>query len=146
MKKSILVLAMASLVAVACQKKEEATTQPVETAAVEEVIIRNPSITSLALSENHHNFGAIKKGETVQHTYEITNTGDNPLIISDVKPACGCTAPEFTKDPILPGQKGKIVLSFDSTNFDGLVNKQASVYANVEQSPIMLTFSAEVQP
>lgn len=142
MKKSILVLAMASLVAVACQKKEEATTQ---TPQVEEVIEKT-AITSLALSENHHNFGAIKKGETVQHTYEITNTGDNPLVISDVKPACGCTAPEFTKDPILPGQKGKIVLSFDSTNFDGLVNKQASVYANVEQSPIMLTFSAEVQP
>lgn len=142
MKKSILVLAMASLVAVACQKKEEVTTQ---TPQVEEVIEKT-AITSLALSENHHNFGAIKKGETVQHTYEITNTGDNPLVISDVKPACGCTAPEFTKDPILPGQKGKIVLSFDSTNFDGLVNKQASVYANVEQSPIMLTFSAEVQP
>lgn len=142
MKKSILVLAMASLVAVACQKKEEVTTQ---TPQVEEVIEKT-AITSLALSENHYNFGAIKKGETVQHTYEITNTGDNPLVISDVKPACGCTAPEFTKDPILPGQKGKIVLSFDSTNFDGLVNKQASVYANVEQSPIMLTFSAEVQP
>lgn len=142
MKKSILVLAMASLVAVACQKKEETITQ---TPQVEEVIEKT-AITSLALSENHHNFGAIKKGETVQHTYEITNTGDNPLVISDVKPACGCTAPEFTKDPILPGQKGKIVLSFDSTNFDGLVNKQASVYANVEQSPIMLTFSAEVQP
>lgn len=145
MKKSILVLAMASLVAVACQKKEETTAQSVETASVEEVVEKT-AVTSLALSENHHNFGAIKKGETVQHTYEITNTGDNPLVISDVKPACGCTAPEFTKDPILPGQKGKIVLSFDSTNFDGLVNKQASVYANVEQSPIMLTFSAEVQP
>lgn len=145
MKKSILVLAMASLLAIACQKKEEITTQPLETASVEEVVEKT-AVTSLALSENHHNFGAIKKGETVQHTYEITNTGDNPLVISDVKPACGCTAPEFTKDPILPGQKGKIVLSFDSTNFDGLVNKQASVYANVEQSPIMLTFSAEVQP
>lgn len=145
MKKSILVLAMASLVAVACQKKEETTAQPLETASVEEVVEKT-AVTSLALSENHHNFGAVKKGETVQHTYEITNTGDNPLVISDVKPACGCTAPEFTKDPILPGQKGKIVLSFDSTNFDGLVNKQASVYANVEQSPIMLTFSAEVQP
>ncbi|TXF77259.1 DUF1573 domain-containing protein [Chryseobacterium sp.] len=103
-------------------------------------------LTTLALSENQFDFGKIKKGETVQHIYEVTNTGTNPLIISQVKPGCGCTAPEYTKDPILPGQKGKITLKFDSSSFDGMVNKQAEVYANVEKTPIVITFTANIQP
>ena len=103
-------------------------------------------LTTLALSEANFDFGKLKKGDHVEHIYEVTNTGTNPLIISQVKPGCGCTVPDYTKDPILPGQKGKITLKFDSTNFDGLVNKQAEVYANVEKAPIVLTFSADIQP
>jgi len=103
-------------------------------------------LTTVALSESNFEFGKIKKGDHKEHTYEITNTGTNPLIISQVKPGCGCTVPDYTKDPIMPGQKGKITLKFDSSNFDGLVNKQAEVYANVEKAPMVITFSADIQP
>lgn len=106
----------------------------------------NQPLTTLALSENNYDFGKIKKGEKVEHVYEVTNTGTNPLVISEVKPGCGCTAPDFTRDPILPGKKGKITLHFDSTNFDGNVQKYADVFANVEKSPIKLTFTANIQP
>jgi len=102
--------------------------------------------TSVALSESNFDFGKVKKGDKVNHVYEITNTGKNPLVISEVKPGCGCTAPEFTKDPILPGKKGQITLSFDSSTFDpGMVNKYADVFANVEKAPIKLTFTANIQ-
>ncbi len=74
----------------------------------------------------------------------MTNTGTNPLIISNVKPGCGCTVPDYTKEPILPGKKGKITLHFDSTNFDGAVNKVADVFLNVEKAPVRLTFSANI--
>ncbi len=103
-------------------------------------------LTTIALSEGAFDFGKIKKGEHKEHIYEITNTGTNPLIISQVKPGCGCTVPDYTKEPILPGQKGKITLKFDSSNFDGLVNKQAEVFANVEKAPIIISFSADIQP
>lgn len=106
----------------------------------------NQPLTSVALSENNHDFGKIKKGDKVEHVYEITNTGNNPLVISEVKPGCGCTAPDFTKEPIMPGKKGKITLHFDSSNFDGNVNKYADVFANVEKAPIKLTFTANIQP
>lgn len=106
----------------------------------------NQSLTTIALSESNFDFGKIKKGDKVEHVYEITNTGTNPLVISEVKPGCGCTAPDFTKEPILPGKKGKITLHFDSTNFDGAVNKYADVFANVEKAPIKLTFTANIQP
>lgn len=104
----------------------------------------NP-LTSVVLSASHYDFGKIKKGEKVEHTYEISNTGDKPLIITAVKPACGCTAPTYSKDPIMPGQKGNVTLSFDSTNFSGMVNKSAEVFANVDRTPIMLTFSANIE-
>ncbi|WP_294301978.1 DUF1573 domain-containing protein [uncultured Chryseobacterium sp.] len=103
-------------------------------------------LTTVALSESNFDFGKIKKGEKVQHVYEITNTGSSPLIISEVKPGCGCTVPDFTKEPIMPGKKGKITLHFDSTNFDGNVSKFADVFANVEKMPIKLTFTANIQP
>lgn len=106
----------------------------------------NQPTTTVALSENNFDFGKIKKGDKVEHVYEITNTGNNPLVISEVKPGCGCTAPDFTKEPIMPGKKGKITLHFDSSNFDGNVNKFADVFANVEKAPIKLTFTANIQP
>jgi len=103
-------------------------------------------LTTVALSGSNFDFGKIKKGEKVQHVYEITNTGSNPLVISEVKPGCGCTVPDFTKEPIMPGKKGKITLHFDSTNFEGNVSKFADVFANVEKMPIKLTFTANIQP
>ncbi len=106
----------------------------------------NQPLTTVALSESNFDFGKIKKGDKVEHVYEVTNTGTNPLVISEVKPGCGCTAPDFTKEPIMPGKKGKITLHFDSSNFDGNVNKFADVFANVEKAPIKLTFTANIQP
>lgn len=106
----------------------------------------NQPLTTIALSESNFDFGKIKKGDKVEHIYEVTNTGTNPLVISEVKPGCGCTAPDFTKEPIMPGKKGKITLHFDSTNFDGNVSKFADVFANVEKTPIKLTFTANIQP
>jgi hypothetical protein len=106
----------------------------------------NQPLTTIALSESSFDFGKIKKGNKVEHVYEVTNTGTNPLVISEVKPGCGCTVPDFTKEPILPGKKGKITLYFDSSSFDGNVQKYADVFANVEKAPVKLTFTANIQP
>lgn len=148
-----------ALTLVSCKKEqtadqlvtEQETAQPAPEAAVvesnEELLneAQSKPLTTIALSEAQFDFGKIKKGDHKEHTYEITNMGENPLIISQVKPGCGCTVPDYTKEPILPGKKGQITLKFDSSNFDGLVYKQAEVYANVEKAPIVLTFSADIQ-
>lgn len=115
-------------------------------AATETPAKSNAPLTTIVLAQSNYDFGDIKKGDKVQHDYEITNTGTNPLIISEVKPGCGCTAPDYTKEPIMPGKKGKITLSFDSSSFENNVEKFADVYANVEKAPIKLTFTANVKP
>ncbi|MBK1898157.1 DUF1573 domain-containing protein [Chryseobacterium paridis] len=131
--------------ATATPANSEVTPAPVAGETATPAASNQPS-TTLALSESNFDFGKIKKGDKVEHVYEVTNTGKNPLVISEVKPGCGCTAPDFTKEPILPGKKGKITLHFDSSSFDGNVQKYADVYANVEKSPIKLTFTANIQP
>lgn len=158
MKNLIKVLPLIAVLSLTSCKKDQKADQLIveEQQAVEAPVVQTQDelvkeaqskpLTNLALSEANFDFGKLKKGDHVEHIYEVTNTGTNPLIISQVKPGCGCTVPDYTKDPILPGQKGKITLKFDSTNFDGLVNKQAEVYANVEKAPIVLTFSADIQP
>ena len=60
-------------------------------------------------------------------------------MISRVQPACGCTAPNYTQEPIAPGEKGQVTLSFDSKNFSGAVVKTAHVYTNTENSPTVLS-------
>jgi hypothetical protein len=145
MKKIIGLSLLATLALVSCKKNEAAEqlqtnsseVTPLQKAPVMESDLiggahKGPQ-TTLALSEPSFDFGKIKKGDVVEHVYEVTNTGKNPLIISNVQPTCGCTVPDFTKDPILPGQKGKITLKFNSANFDGVVHKSAEVYANVEK-------------
>lgn len=130
------------------QTSETETVNAAQPTAQDQLIAEAQSkpLTNLVLSESHFDFGNVKKGEKVDHVYEVTNTGENPLIISAVKPGCGCTAPDYTKEPILPGQKGKITLSFDSSSFEGVQNKQAEVFANVEKAPVLITFAANVQP
>lgn len=157
--KKILGLSLLALFLVASCKKEEvknatATSVGKDPFADDRVVMQSDLVkeakthaeTTLALSEPEFDFGKIKKGDKVEHVYEVTNTGKNPLIISSVHPTCGCTVPAYTKDPILPGQKGKITLKFDSSNFEGMVHKSAEVYANVAQVPIELQFTADIQP
>ena len=160
--KRILGLSLLAVLTLASCKKNEATETSTATTTTEQkdpfaddrVVkqsdlvseAKNHAETTLALSEPDFNFGKIKKGDVVEHVYEVTNTGKNPLIISSVQPTCGCTVPDYTKDPILPGQKGKITLKFNSANFDGVVHKAAQVYANVAKNPIELTFTADIQP
>ncbi len=130
------------------QRKSASTLTPEETQTQQQENLiedaqKSPT-TTLVLKENSFDFKDVKKGEIVHHKFEITNTGDNPLIISSVKPGCGCTVPEFTNEPILPGKKGFVNLKFDSSSFDGMQHKSADVYANVENMPIKLSFTANV--
>ena len=154
--KRIIGLGVLTMLSVVSCKKDQSADELITTASSEvsvdsannnvvEATNNTQVLTNLALSEPEFDFGKIKKGDKVEHVYEVTNTGKNPLIISSVVPTCGCTVPEFTKDPIMPGQKGKVTLKFDSTNFHGIVHKTAQLYANVSQVPIELKFTADIQ-
>ena len=77
-------------------------------------------------------YGEIQKGADGIRVFEFTNTGNAPLVISDVKSSCGCTVPEKPKDPIMPGATGEIKVKYD-TNRKGPIRKTITVYSNADE-------------
>ena len=103
------------------------------------------TITSIEFESKTYSFGQVVKGETVEHSYIFTNTGNIDLIIEEVDPSCGCTTPEWTKEPVKPGEKGKIKVRFDTQHQSlGNKTKQVAVYSNTSPTRNILQFSAQV--
>jgi hypothetical protein len=99
----------------------------------------------IAFSNDTYDFEKIKEGEKIDHTFEFTNTGKSPLIISDVQAGCGCTTPKFDKKPIKPGEKGTIEVGFNSAGQRGTQHKIITVYSNAQPAQSMLHLKGEVQ-
>ena len=78
--------------------------------------------------EEEYDFGEIKDGAIVGHTFRFSNVGEAPLIISKATAACGCTVPAWPKEPIPPGGSGEIQVQFDSSNKPGIQNKALLLY------------------
>ena len=115
-----------------------------------------------SFNQEEYNFGQIKDGDIVSHTFRFTNTGQAPLIISKATAACGCTVPQWPKEPIAPGETGEIEVSikkpipvggsgeikvqFDSSNKPGMQNKVVTITANTESKVKKLLIRAQVNP
>jgi len=86
--------------------------------------------TTVSFSEVEYDFGTVKEGAKVRHIYKVKNTGSFPLKITQVKPSCGCTASDFTKEEIAPGAEGEISAEFNSAGRPGMANKTINVTGN----------------
>ncbi len=100
----------------------------------------------LVIPEDKKDVGQVAKGEPIKHVFIIKNTGNADLHITDVKPSCGCTVPEFDK-VIKPGGEGKITLTVDTKNFSGPISKTALLITDDPAVPQKTLFlSAVVKP
>lgn len=84
----------------------------------------------IVFKESSFDFGDINQGDVVEHVFDFENTGNEPLILSDVKTTCGCTAPSWPRQPIGPGESGKITVKFNSRGKVGMQNKIITVLSN----------------
>jgi hypothetical protein len=85
-------------------------------------------------SETAHDFGVIgERDGYAEHVFRFKNTGDAPLVVSQVYASCGCTRPEWTRNPVPPGGEGIIVLAYDPKGRPGYFNKSATVYTNEDR-------------
>src|SRR5579864_2797450 len=66
----------------------------------------------IVFEETSHDFGKITEGTQAKYIFKFKNTGNQPLVLSDVHASCGCTTPSYTHDPVLPGKKGEINVNF----------------------------------
>ena len=103
------------------------------------------NLAAIQFEEIEHDFGNIKEGETVDHTFKFKNTGDAPLIITNVKGSCGCTASDWTKEPVAPGAEGSVTLSFNSSGKAGAQNKTATITANIPGGQTIISFKGNVE-
>ena len=94
-----------------------------------------------------HDFGTIKESKgPVKHSFELTNTGDKPLIIIDAVASCGCTRPSFTAKPIKPGKKGKVEVTFNPTGRAGTFRKTIKVKTNCVEKVSTLVITGSIIP
>jgi len=87
------------------------------------------SAQTISFDKTTFDYGNVKAGADGHRFFTVKNTGDKPLIISEVKPSCGCTTPEWSKDPILPGKTAQIKVGYN-TGIKGAFNKLIEVYSN----------------
>lgn len=100
----------------------------------------------IVFEKTQHNYGSFKESDGVQTaTFEFTNEGTVPLILNDVNASCGCTAPDWTRQPVPPGGKGIIKLAYDPANRPGAFSKTATVRSNAETPMVVLTISGRVE-
>jgi len=102
----------------------------------------------IEFSKETHDYGNIKYDGEPYCSFEFKNTGDQPLIISNAKGSCGCTVPEWPKEPIAPGAKGSIRVKYD-TKRPGPINKSVTINSNavnVEGGISVLRIKGEVGP
>ncbi len=101
--------------------------------------------TKMQLSVIEHDFGTFKE-EAGRQTFDfiVTNTGTEPLVIQNVVASCGCTTPEWTKQPIPAGGKGKVTAIYDPKDRPGVFNKTLSVYTNTKPEIVILVIKGEV--
>ena len=94
--------------------------------------ISAPAQAKIKFKEAKKDLGTVMKGEVVTAEYEFTNEGDQPLIITNYEVECSCTSADFPKQPIAPGQGGKITVKFDTKNAYDKQDRKVIIVSNAK--------------
>jgi len=99
----------------------------------------------IEFEEDMYDFGEIEEsGGPVNHNFNYVNSGYVPLIINNVKTSCGCTTPEWTKEPVMPGLMGTIAVLYNPRSRPGPFDKSITIKSNAEQSTVVLRIKGTV--
>ncbi len=102
--------------------------------AMQQVMRDSARYTSIQWLDSTKDFGTIPEGQKVEVSFRFRNTGASPLVITQVRPSCGCTVAEQPKEPVAPGAEGHITATFNSEGHTGINRKTLFVTANTRGS------------
>lgn len=105
---------------------------------------QNIGMPEITFAKLEHDFGRLIQGEQLVYVFKFTNTGKSDLLISKVSASCGCTASKYTREPVKPGQEGKVEVTFDSNGQRGIQNKTITVLTNGRPQSVVLRVKAQV--
>jgi hypothetical protein len=107
---------------------------------------QNKSGPSIEFDSLEFDFGTITQGDMVECEFTFTSDGSHPLVITQVRPSCGCTvADDFPKQPLKKGEKGVIKVKFDSSGKMGLQNRTVSVITNASEGAVTLYIKGNIE-
>jgi hypothetical protein len=147
MKKIIIIsCALIAFIFIGCK---ESATAKVKTANLETAKQRDDKISLgspvIEFDQEVYDFGTITEGDIVEGVFKVTNKGKVDLLLTEVKPSCGCTTPDWTKDAIKPGETGEIKFEFNSNGRVGNQNKSITVKSNAEQTTKVIRIKGVVK-
>ncbi|MBD1422756.1 DUF1573 domain-containing protein [Sphingobacterium chuzhouense] len=102
------------------------------------------AIGEFKFEKETHDFGNIPHNKPASYNFKFTNTGDAPIIISEVKPSCGCSVAEFTKTPVKPGEGGTVTVTYNAAA-KGPFTKQFTIKSNTKTPVKTLTIKGNVE-
>lgn len=137
MKKLILTTSVALFTLFTVSAQTTTTTAPTQTPD-------NPNAAEIKFDNPVHDYGTLQKGADGKCEFKFTNTGKEPLILSNVQTSCGCTVPSWPKEPILPGKSGIINVNYTKTNVVGPISKQITVFSNAKNGNVVLSIKGSV--
>ena len=146
MKKVILGLSTCCLIAfTSCKDNATAKIEDANVTAAAERDAVATKFPVIEFNETEHDFGEIEKGTPVETTFTYKNTGNAPLVITDIKSSCGCTVPQdWSREPLAPGDSGEFSVKFNGSG-SNTVSKTITVTANTEKGTEMVKITAFVK-
>ncbi|WP_298153709.1 DUF1573 domain-containing protein [Flavobacterium sp.] len=133
-KKALCLAAITAFVMTTSCKKESDTKGP-----------NTKGFAVMDFTEKEFDFGSIQQGDKVEHTFVFKNTGDTDLLITRAIGSCGCTVPDYPKNPIKPGEKSQIKVSFNSANKHGKNRKSVTITANTIKKQEQIYIKADIE-
>ena len=100
----------------------------------------------IAFAETSHDFGDLVQGQKVEYIFKFKNSGTEPLIVKEVITTCGCTATEWSKQPIAPNKEGEIKATFNSDGKMGRQNKVITILSNATNNMATVSIVCNVLP
>ncbi|AZQ64195.1 DUF1573 domain-containing protein [Flammeovirga pectinis] len=143
---SILVVMATMLISCGEEKKSSSTEKSAAVSTASTTKASTGPLAKFNFEEKEFNFGEITEGDKVTHVFNYTNQGEVPLTITNVRTTCGCTAPDWDRKPLAPGETAKLTVTFNSAHKKGTQVKRVTIQANVEDGMDVVTIRAKVNP
>jgi len=115
-----------------------AQTTPVAATATASVAA-DPNKSEFKFEKEVHDFGTVPEGPAAVYEFKFTNTGKEPMILTNVVASCGCTTPKWSKEPVAAGKTGSIIVSFDTNGRIGGFNKAVTISSN-SKTPVKVLY------
>jgi hypothetical protein len=144
MKKTLFGVAMIALFTLISCEKDKASDlySDAEKKEQADAVVDPATAAALTFETPNYDFGNLPSGAKVEHYFKFTNTGKSPLIIKDAKGSCGCTVPQWPKEPIAPGASDSIKINYNAGSQKGKQHKTVTLTTNTVKGKEVCSFTA----